>query len=82
MSFAVTFDQRSGEESHEGDGEELSQRPPGEDVVQGMDLWEDGARANADEVVGDQTWRRERQPSDQSLRRCVLCALCVLFSVV
>lgn len=38
VSFAVTFDQRSGEESHEGDGEELSQRPPGEDVVQGMDL--------------------------------------------
>lgn len=38
VSFAVTFDQRSGEESHEGDREELSQRPPGEDVVQGMDL--------------------------------------------
>lgn len=38
VSFAITFDQRSGEESHEGDGKELSQRPPGEDVIQGMDL--------------------------------------------
>lgn len=55
MSFAVTFDERSGDEGHEGDGQELSQRPPGEDIIHGGDLREDGARTNADEVVGDQT---------------------------
>lgn len=38
VSFAVLFDQRSREESHESDGQELGQRPPGEDIIQGGDL--------------------------------------------
>lgn len=49
------FDQRSGQERHEGDGQKLSQCPPGEDVIQGGDLGQDGARTNTDEVVRDQT---------------------------
>lgn len=53
--FAVAFDQRSRDESHEGDGQELCQCAPGEDVVQRGDLGEYGARTNADEVVGNQT---------------------------
>lgn len=55
MSFAVLFDQRSRDESHEGDGQELGQSPPGEDVIQRGDLREDGASADADEIVRDQT---------------------------
>lgn len=54
VSFAVVFDQCSRKESHEGDGQELSQRPPGEDVIQRGDLRQDGPRTNADEVIGDQ----------------------------
>ena len=65
MSFAVLFDERSGQQSHEGDGQQLSQRPPGEDVIQGGDLRQDGARTDTDEVVGDQTWRGEQQLSHQ-----------------
>ena len=38
VSFAVAPDQRSGDERHDGDGQELSQGPPGEDVVQGGDV--------------------------------------------
>lgn len=64
MRFAVLFDQRSGNESHDCDGQELSQRPPGEDVIHGGDLGEEGARTDANEVVGDQTWRREQQLSE------------------
>lgn len=56
VAFAVVFDQRSGHESHKGDGEELSQRPPGEYVIQRGDLGEDGSRTNTYEVVGDQTF--------------------------
>lgn len=38
VGFAVVFDQSSGEQSHESDGQELSQRPPGEDIIHGGDL--------------------------------------------
>lgn len=55
VSFTVAPDQRSGQQSHEGDGQQLSQRPPGEDVIQRGDLRQDGTRTNADEVVRDQT---------------------------
>lgn len=55
VSFAVLFDQRSRDESHEGDGQELGQSPPGEDVIQRGDLREDGASADTDEIVRDQT---------------------------
>lgn len=34
----VSFDQSSGDQRHEGDGKELGQRTPGEDVVQSGDL--------------------------------------------
>lgn len=54
---AVALDQRARHQGHEGDGQQLGQSPPGEDVVQGGDVREDGARAHADEVVGDQTWK-------------------------
>lgn len=67
VGFAVLFDQRSRDESHESDGKELGQRPPGEDIIQGGDLQQDGARADTDEVVGDQTWRRKQQRRDQCL---------------
>lgn len=78
VRFTIVFDKRSGDESHERYGQELSQRPPGEDVIQRGDLWEDGPRANTDEVVGDQTWRRERRPSDQYLCQFCLRVLCVM----
>ncbi len=80
MSFAVTFDERSGDEGHEGDGQELSQRPPREDIIHGGDLREDGARTNADKVVWDQTWRKNQQLSDWFvvLSVCVsVCFVCV-----
>lgn len=57
MFPAVAPDQRAGHQGHECDGQQLSQSPPGEDVVQGGDAREDGARADTDEVVRDQTWR-------------------------
>lgn len=57
MIPAVAPDQRARHQGHEGDGQQLGQSPPGEDVVQGGDVREDGARAHADEVIRDQAWR-------------------------
>lgn len=76
MIPAVAFDQRPGEERHEGDAQQLGQRPPGEDVVQGGDGGEDGARADADEVVGDQTWRWRRWGRRLPVAVCFNC-VCV-----
>lgn len=56
VSFAVSLDQRPRDQRHEGDGEELGQRSPGENVILTGDLGQDGARADTDEVVRDQTW--------------------------
>lgn len=71
--FAVSFDERSRYKSHDGDGQELSQRSPGEDVIQRGDLWENGARPNTDEVVGDQTWKQRAASGWQ------MCASLFLF---
>lgn len=34
VSGAIAFDERSGQQSHERNGQQLSQRPPREDVIQ------------------------------------------------
>lgn len=70
VCFAVAFDQSSGDQRHEGDGEELSQRSPGEDVVQSGDLRQDGARTDTDEVVRDQTWREKGRKIRRWSRVC------------
>lgn len=81
VSFTVAFDQRSRDQSHESDCQELGKRPPREDVVQGGDLWEYGARTNTDEVVWNQTWMREQQVRDLFFFSFALCVcLCYAWS--
>ena len=50
-ALAVAADQGAGEQGHAGDGQQLEQTLPGEEVVQGRHLGQHGARLHADEVV-------------------------------
>lgn len=72
VSFAVVLNHCSRDKGHQGDGQELSQRPPRENVIQRRDLGQDWARPNTDEVVGDQTWKHRAacEGSESGLHLC------------
>lgn len=74
VSFAVSFDERSRDQRHEGDGKELGQCSPGENVIQTGDLGQDGARMDTDEVIRDQTWTGGKK--SRKWNRVCKAALC------
>lgn len=61
VRLTVAADDGTGQQGHTCYKQKLQQSSPGEDVVQWRDLRQDGSRPHADEVVGDQTWRKIRQ---------------------
>lgn len=57
--LAKFFDERSRNQSDQGNGQQLQDSLPGEEGIQRGEGRQDGARLHADEIVWDQTWETE-----------------------
>lgn len=59
--LAEAADEGAGQQSHAGDGQQLQQPLPGEQVVQRGHVGQHDARLDADEVVRQEAWEHRQQ---------------------
>lgn len=56
---AEFLDEGSGNQSNQGNGQQLQDSFPGEESIQRSEGGQDGACLHADEVVWNQTWKKQ-----------------------